>query len=41
MLTLALALPPAPDSGAITLNAAPADKTPQAASALRRAWLAS
>lgn len=41
MLTLALALPPAPDSGAITLNAASADKTPQAASALRRAWLAS
>jgi predicted metalloprotease with PDZ domain len=41
MLTLALALPAAPDSGAITLNAAPADKTPQAASALRRAWLAS
>ena len=41
MLTLALALPAAPDSGAVTLNAAPADKTPQAASALRRAWLAS
>jgi predicted metalloprotease with PDZ domain len=41
MLTLALALPAAPDSGAISLTAAPADKTPQAASALRRAWLAS
>lgn len=41
MLTLALALPAAPDSSAVTLNAVPADKTPQAASALRRAWLAS
>jgi predicted metalloprotease with PDZ domain len=41
MLTLALTLPAAPDSGAVSLTAAPADKTPQAASALRRAWLAS
>jgi len=41
MLTLALALPAAPDSGAVSLTPAPADKTPQAASALRRAWLAS
>ena len=41
MLTLVLTLPAAPDSGAVSLTAAPADKTPQAASALRRAWLAS
>jgi len=41
MLTLMLTLPAAPDSGAVALSAAPADKTPQAASALRRAWLAS
>ena len=41
MLTLELTLPAAPDSGAVSLTAAPADKTPQAASALRRAWLAS
>jgi len=41
VLTLPIALPAAPDSGAVTLTLAPADKTPQAASALRRAWLAS
>jgi len=41
VLTLMLTLPAAPDSGAVSLTAAPADKTPQAASALRRAWLAS
>ncbi len=39
MLTLALALPPAPDSGAVSLALSPTDKTPQAALPLRRAWL--
>ncbi len=39
MLTLALALPPAPDSGAVSLAPALTDKTPQAAFSLRRAWL--
>ncbi len=40
MHTLALKLPAAPDSGAVSLALAPADSTPQAAMALRRAWLA-
>ena len=39
MLTLTLELPPVPDAGTVTLALAPADKTPQAAFALRRAWL--
>jgi predicted metalloprotease with PDZ domain len=39
VLTLAVELPAAPDSGSIALVLAPADKTPQAALALRRAWL--
>jgi predicted metalloprotease with PDZ domain len=38
--TLSLALPPAPDAGAVSLTLAGADKTPPAAMALRRAWLA-
>jgi predicted metalloprotease with PDZ domain len=36
---LTLELPPAADSGAVSLALLPADKTPQAAFALRRAWL--
>jgi len=39
--TLAIELPPEPTSGAVSLTLAPADKTPQAALALRRAWLPS
>ncbi|MBC7995245.1 MAG: M61 family metallopeptidase [Rhizobacter sp.] len=39
--TLAIELPPEPTSGAVSLTLAPADKTPQAAFALRRAWLPS
>ncbi|MEO8155344.1 MAG: PDZ domain-containing protein [Rhizobacter sp.] len=39
MLTLSLELPAAAESGAVTLSLASADKTPQAAFALRRAWL--
>ncbi|GAB4553871.1 MAG: M61 family metallopeptidase [Rhizobacter sp.] len=39
--TLAIELPPEPTSGAVSLALAPADKTPQAALALRRAWLPS
>ncbi|MBC7954307.1 MAG: M61 family metallopeptidase, partial [Cytophagales bacterium] len=39
MLTLTLQLPPAPDSGAVSLTLVAADKTSQAALALRRAWL--
>jgi S1-C subfamily serine protease len=39
MLTLTLELPAAPESGAVSLALAPADKTPPAAFALRRAWL--
>ncbi|HEX3141096.1 MAG TPA: PDZ domain-containing protein [Rhizobacter sp.] len=39
LLTLAIALPAAPESGAVSLSLAAADKTPQAALALRRAWL--
>lgn len=39
--TLAIDLPPEPTSGAVSLALAPADKTPQAALALRRAWLPS
>lgn len=37
---LALELPPAAESGNVSLTLLPADKTPQAALALRRAWLA-
>ena len=39
--TLAVELPPEPTSGTVSLTLAPADKTPQAALALRRAWLPS
>ncbi|HET7791878.1 MAG TPA: PDZ domain-containing protein [Rhizobacter sp.] len=39
MLTLPLALPAAAESGAVSLTLAAADKTPQAAFALRRSWL--
>jgi len=39
--TLAIELPPEPTSGAVSLTLAPADKTHQAALALRRAWLPS
>lgn len=39
MLTLAVELPAAPDAGAVSLALAAADKTPQAAFVLRRAWL--
>jgi predicted metalloprotease with PDZ domain len=39
--TLAVELPPEPTSGPVSLTLAPADKTPQAALALRRAWLPS
>lgn len=38
--TLTLALPPAPEAGAVSLTLAGADKTAPAAMALRRAWLA-
>jgi predicted metalloprotease with PDZ domain len=37
--TLPLTLPPATESGPVSLTPASADKTPQAAFALRRAWL--
>jgi predicted metalloprotease with PDZ domain len=39
--TLTIQLPPEPTSGAVSLTLAPADKTPQAAFALRQAWLPS
>jgi predicted metalloprotease with PDZ domain len=39
MLALTIELPAAPDSGAVSLTLAAGDKTPQAAFALRRAWL--
>jgi predicted metalloprotease with PDZ domain len=39
VLTLRIELPPAPDSGAVALAIASADKTPAPAFALRRAWL--